>query len=93
MWKKPYKKGDRPVELDGRKHNCPKYKPREYDDTLEKRYTKEDYEKCPLCPVGAFGWLFIHDNGAKNRHMKAIHPNGEKYNTEDELSFNKKRKG
>lgn len=57
MWKKPYKKGDFPVELDGKKHDCPnrqrggdsydsKYG---FDMWAEPTKPRDKYEYCGKC--------------------------------------------
>lgn len=54
MWKKPYKKGDFPVELDGKKHNCPnRQSSREgmfnFDMFSEPTKPRDKYEYCGKC--------------------------------------------
>ena len=66
LWKKPYKKGDRPVNPDGTSHHC-KYKG-------FRPVKKWEHIHCKLCPA------IINDKrqeGSYNIHMKNYHPNGE----------------
>jgi len=49
IWKKPYKKGDIPIDPNGKTHYC-------RDKNTKHKFTKNDYIKCPLCPKGQFGF-------------------------------------
>jgi len=52
MWKKPYKKGDRPVELNGKKHFCRKTQNQSLPDIKydgEITGHKNLIKHCPTC--------------------------------------------
>ena len=72
-WKKPYTKGDRPVNLNGTPHSCDKSKPSEM---VGKGYSKKDYYHCDLCS-SEYGWIPLNDPDAIYNHKKTFHPNDE----------------
>ena len=72
-WKKPYKKGDRPINLSGTAHNCEK---NNTSYMIAKGYSKHDYKHCDLCP-GECGWLRLDRPEEIDLHMKTYHPNQE----------------
>ena len=79
LWKQPYKKGDRPTEKDGSKHDCKKWLGNENNSSKEnwKGYKKiYEFERCPYCKGSNYGYC---RKGTKDleTHVKAYHPNGE----------------
>ena len=80
MWKVPYKKGDRPVESNGKPHNCPKFKGggnKSVQKTIQyKIASKLDYERCPYCK-GTNGGYCRKNTTQMENHIKTFHPNGE----------------
>lgn len=79
MWKQPYTKGDRPVEVSGKPHNCPKYEggsSKKQDFQKYKSLTKYDYEKCPYCK-GTNGGYCRKGTDEMEWHIHCCHPNGE----------------
>jgi hypothetical protein len=93
IWKTPYKKGDRPVEVSGKPHNCPKYEGGgggKSNNVQYKTLTKYDYEKCPYCK-GTNGGYCRKGTDEMEWHIYCCHPNGEiRY---DDDYGNKKERG
>ena len=83
VWKQPYKKGDRPMEKDGSKHDCKKWAESENTRFAKnnsnenwKGYVKKyEYERCLYCKGSNYGYC---RKGTKDleTHMKAYHPSG-----------------
>lgn len=64
MWKKPYKKGDRPVNPNGSVHICyPK-----------RRVKASDYRHCELCPSHV-SWFLSREEMIQHKYN--MHPKGE----------------
>ena len=79
VWKQPYKKGDRPMEKDGSKHDCKKLFGNENNGSKENwkgQGKKYEYEHCSYCKGSNYGYC---RKGTKDleTHVKAYHPNGE----------------
>ena len=84
VWKQPYKKGDRPLEKDGSKHDCKKWF--ESDNTRFAKNNKNDeykgyrklyeYERCPYCKGSNYGYCRKETKDLEI-HVNAYHPNKE----------------
>lgn len=80
IWKKPYTKGDRPVEVGGLPHNCPKFegnsKQTFQKQNVFKEPAKHGYKTCPYCE-GKNNVYFKKGTSEMEDHIKIFHPNGE----------------
>lgn len=94
MWAQPYVAGNRPVEVSGKPHNCPKYEGgggAKTNNSFQKyrTLTKYDYEKCPYCK-GTNGGYCIKGTDEMEWHIKCCHPNGEiRYDDDYSMMRNK----
>jgi hypothetical protein len=93
LWKQPYKKGDRPVEKNGKPHNCPKYQPKGGDNDNKsygkyKMATVNDIVRCPYCKGTNYGYCSKEDNELEY-HIKSHHPNQEILYDDDFMAINK----
>ena len=79
VWKQPYKKGDRPTEKDGSKHDCKKWFGYENNSSKEnwKGHRKiYEFEHCLYCKGSNYGYCRKGTNDL-DVHVKAYHPNKE----------------
>lgn len=72
-WKQPYRKGDRPINLNGTAHNCERSNP---SQAIALGVSKHDYKHCDFCP-GECGWLDLNKPEEIAEHMRKFHPNEE----------------
>lgn len=83
-WKKPYTAGDRPVELSGKEHDCPKFKGKGGYAKNEKWIVlkADDYEFCNMCArfcykESTFEKYPMIKYVSLEEHIKLYHPNDE----------------
>lgn len=97
-------KPQRPVEKSGNPHNCPKFKGSGNSNYSTKtkwvKLTKEDYNKCELCPP-ELGWCLTPETKKKyeqlvcntlDEHLKLWHPNKERLDAVDFMAITDENK-
>lgn len=99
-WKTPYKKGDRPVELNGETHNCSNFSGGKNNYSKKDKWTSMKAVESQFCDMCGKWWVTEEaqkENPSSNyitinEHINQYHPNGEILDNIDDMCISDKEK-